>query len=404
MKKCVGLLLLFAIFLSACSVEKVHIAMPDELSVEEVAAEVPIAEAEPEAEPESEAEPEPESEAEPEPTSATVLGKEYPLDTTFLDLPSDKVRSPEDLKGMEELEQLTEVDLTGSVRSREEMDALMQTFPGVTFYFRSELYGVEVTGYDEEVDLSGIQIDDFAELTRHFRYLPRLKKLVLCDCGRTDQELAAFRTVADSVKIVWRLYLHDGFYSLRTDDIAFSTLYTGEDPSVKMYDDEVQCLRYCTDLQALDLGHMHLRDISFLEDLPELRVLILADNNILDISPIGKLEKLTYLEIFMNYSIETLEPLSHLENLRDLNMSYVWAAKDYEYLYGLKNLERLWMVSCRMSAQNRLALMENIVPTCEIYSVENNESTGGGWRDGSEKHWAQYNMFRGNYIDDIFQP
>ncbi len=404
MKRILCILFLAVLLFTGCTVVREKAAGTEGGSVELAVPAGPEEEKESLPESEAEAEPEPEPAPEPEPTSATVLGKEYPLDTAFLDLPSDKVRSPEDLKGMEELKQLAEVDLTGSVRSREEMDALMQAFPGVTFYFRSELYGVEVTGYDEEVDLSGILIDDFAELTRHFRYLPRLKKLVLCDCGRTDRELAAFRSVADGVKIVWRLYLHGGFYSLRTDDIAFSTLYTGEDPSVKMYDDEVQCLRYCTDLQALDLGHMHLRDISFLEDLPELRVLILADNNILDISPIGKLEKLTYLELFMNYSVSTLEPLSHLENLRDLNISYLWAPRDYEYLYGLTNLERLWINQCRVTPSERQGLEENIVSTCELHIAENESSTGGGWRDESEKHWAQYNMFRGNYIDDIFQP
>ncbi len=369
----------------------------------EVPEEEPIQESEPELPPEEKAAPEPEPEPEPEPM-AKVLGKEYSLDTVFLNLPSDRVHGPEDLKGIEELPALQEVDLTGIVRSPEEMDAIMKAFPRVTFFFRCAPYGVEATGYDEELDLSGKYIGDFEELRAWLQYFPRLQKLIVCDCGRTNEELAAFRDTIPEIKLVWRLYLHGGFYTLRTDDIAFSTLYTGEDPNVKMGDWEVQPLRYCTDLQALDLGHMQLYDISFLEDLPNLKVLILADNRIWDLSPLAKLTQLTYLEVFMNYNVQTLEPLSHLCNLRDLNISYLWAPRDYEYLYGLTNLQRLWINQCQITPEERQGLEENMPSSCEVHISESESSTGGGWRDGSDIYWAQFNMFRGNYIDDIFLP
>ncbi|MBQ4224266.1 MAG: leucine-rich repeat domain-containing protein, partial [Prevotella sp.] len=44
--------------------------------------------------------------------------------------------------------------------------------------------------------------------------------------------------------------------------------------------------RYCTKLKGLDLGHNAITDISFIENMPHLRVLILADNDLTDISPL----------------------------------------------------------------------------------------------------------------------
>ena len=52
-----------------------------------------------------------------------------------------------------------------------------------------------------------------------------------------------------------------------------------------------------------------------------MKVLILAANNITDITPLAKLENLEYLELFLNH-ISDLTPLEGLTHLRDLNLCY----------------------------------------------------------------------------------
>ena len=47
----------------------------------------------------------------------------------------------------------------------------------------------------------------------------------------------------------------------------------------------VSGLQYCTDLIALDLGHNGIDDLSWLEPLQNLQLLILSDNRMKDITP-----------------------------------------------------------------------------------------------------------------------
>ena len=60
---------------------------------------------------------------------------------------------------------------------------------------------------------------------------------------------------------------------------------------------DIQVLKYCTDLQALDLGHQRITDLSVIGNyLKDLRILILADNKVSDVSPLANLKHLHYLQ------------------------------------------------------------------------------------------------------------
>ena len=344
-------------------------------------------------------------------TLVTICGGSYAWTVRKLNLKDANVNSPADLAGLEEVSEGVLVDLSGSTVSFEKADAFSEAYPNAEFAFLFSSTEIGLSGEEftvrsncKELNLSGITDLNMDVLRELLDRMICLEQLVMCDCGIPDEEMGALREEYPETKVVWRLYLQGGQYTLRTDAVAFSTLF-GEEPNQgKLISESLEPLRYCTDLKALDLGHMLLTDISFLRYVPELRVLILADTQITDITPIGELQNLTYLEIFMNYYVESLEPLSHLPHLRDLNISYVLRARDYQYLYGLTELERLWANCCKLSPQEREDLRNNIVPTCELHVAEDESSTGGGWRDGSEKHLAQYNMFRGNYLDPIFEP
>ena len=67
---------------------------------------------------------------------------------------------------------------------------------------------------------------------------------------------------------------------------------------VRLTSADIEVLKYCTDLQALDLGHQAITDISVIGDyLTQLRILILVDNKVNDLTPLSKLKHLHYLEL-----------------------------------------------------------------------------------------------------------
>jgi len=133
-----------------------------------------------------------------------------------------------------------------------------------------------------------------------------------------------------------------------------------------------------------------------IEDLTELRVIILAGNFITDISPLKKLEKLEYAELFNNY-IEDYSPLSGLENLIDLNICFN-QTQDFTPLYGLKGLERLWVYNSNNRnsddpvSPELVADLQAQLPQCQINSTS--YSTAGGWRT-HERYYVVFNMLHG---------
>ena len=80
----------------------------------------------------------------------------------------------------------------------------------------------------------------------------------------------------------------------------------------------------------------------YTRDYPELELLILGDNRgITDITPIGNLTHLQYLELFSTGTAD-LSPLANCRELIDLNLCYDMKVTDLSALEGLTKLERFW--------------------------------------------------------------
>ena len=143
-------------------------------------------------------------------------------------------------------------------------------------------------------------------------------------------------------------------------------------------------LRYCKNLKALDIGHNAVDDLSWLQELPDLRVLIVAINRLTDISPLAGLKKLEYLEIFNN-QITDISPLKGLTHLMDLNIGFNRIA-DFSPLYEMKNLQRLWVHKAENRNGKGNGISESVVaaltknlPKCQINFTS--MPTLGGWRE-----------------------
>lgn len=292
---------------------------------------------------------------------------------------------------------LLSVDLHGQSLTREEQLVLRQTFPQVQFGWTVTVVGREVDSSAEELDLSGQKVGDLDELREAVSLLWGLKKLVMCDCGVSNEDMAALRDALPAVKVVWRVYMGEK-WSLRTDAVAFSVLIKVHDYT-SMTSEDIQVLKYCTDLQALDLGHQAITDISVIgEYLTELRVLILADNRITDLSPLANLKHLHYLELFVN-KVTDLSPLASCTELVDLNLSYNKQLSDITPILNFPLLERLWIEHTSLSAADA-ALLTETYPDAKVVTVGEG-SVDQGWRT-HQRYYAMRDMWINNYISDSF--
>ena len=326
----------------------------------------------------------------------TLDGKNYREDATELDFSGSPVA--EDLTDfLKKFPFLEAVNLHDTGIERRQLLELKAAYPDLLIKAEVELAGELFATESEELDLNSKIIRDYEQFSESLALFDRLSRVELCDCGLSNEQLAALRDIYPNTKFVWRVYL--GKWSLRTDAVAFSVLITTFD-YVSMTEKDIEVLKYCTDLQALDLGHQAISDLSVIgEYLTDLRVLILADNLITDLSPLANLPHLHYLEFFMN-DVTDLTPLVQCRELVDLNISYNPHLSDITPLLDLPLLERLWMVSVPVSQENTDLLRE----TCPDLTLVNtgSGSTGSGWREHA-RYFAMIDMYRKtDYISEEF--
>ena len=310
----------------------------------------------------------------------TVDGKDYSHDTETLELPDANIESLSAV--IPYLPQLKQVTFTGTAPDNEAIYQLMCEYPEVSFFWNLTLFGIETPNTAQELDLSGIAMKDTSEIESYLKYFPNLKRVDMCDCGIGSAEMDALSQRWPNTRFIWKIKLGNG--TVRTDAIGFMPRdlnYTKENP---FYDEDCTELKYCTDLICLDLGHMQVTDLSFLNYMPKLKYLIIADIPCQDFSPIANLKDLIYLEIFM-VTFPHQEILLELKNLQDLNMS-ITTVEDIEIIKQMTWLKRFWAFASGVTAEQadelRAALPDTVIKTYLRHS------TDGGWR----KHQNYYDM------------
>lgn len=324
-----------------------------------------------------------------------LYGKKVYDEETFVNLSDVKI--DEDLANkLLIMPNIKEVDLHNQNLTNDEKVALKEAVPNVVFKWTVDLLGENVDSSIESLDLSNKKIPDIEAFKKSITLLPNLKKIDLSYSNLSNEELGNLRTLFPNIRIDWVVFL--GKWSLRTDSVAFSVLITKYDYR-RMTSEDIQVLKYCTELQALDLGHQAIEDISVIGDyLPNLRVLILADNKIKDISPLAKLKHLHYLELFMN-DITDATPLAECKEMVDLNISFNYRFSNIDGILNYPLLERLWLISDRISADSYNKIRETY-PNVKLITTGKG-STNSGWRT-HERYFAMIDMYRNNYISELF--
>ena len=319
-----------------------------------------------------------------------LWGMEIPGDTEELRLDANASGDAGELAAaLGRLKRLKKLDLRDCDFTPRQLARVLSVCEGVETDYVIRLCGKIFTADCTEMDLSGVEIDDVSEVEAAAALMPKLKKVVMCDCGIPDAEMDALDLRHEDIRFVWTVYF--SIYALRTDATFFCAAdvpYLNYDAPV-LYDYQLYPVRYCRDMIALDLGHMWIEDLSFLYNMPKLQYLILVGGHFHDITPIGSLQDLKYLEIFQTNPAD-ISPLLNCKKLEQLNMCYC-SGFDISPLKEMKQLKRLWYAGL---GPYRGWELQEALPDTQVYCpfTDPDGSTGGGWRE-DEAYYEMRDVF-----------
>ena len=275
---------------------------------------------------------------------------------------------------------LRSVDMTGCAAPASERLAFIEAHEELTVNWTVTVEGQTVSWDTETLDLNNYTITDVAALEEAFAELPKLTKVEMCDTNLSYEELDALNQKYENIRVVWKVYF--GNYYLRTDATYFIAAAWG-DNKVYLTDDDIDCWKYCTDLQGLDIGHMYITDLSFLQYMPHMTYLIIAECPVEDISPLAQLKELRYLEMFQT-NVTDLSPLLECPALKAVNLPYTKVTHDnaWAVLPNLTQVELLWYPSAPLSSSEQRQLAEAL-PNTTLFLYKGCEPSGGIWRYNS---------------------
>ena len=334
-------------------------------------------------------------------------GTVFPSDTKSVDYTnasgSEVLAAAPALSLLQDLKTLKLGQERGSV-SWDEIRQLRKLLPETSFQYNFDLYGKECDLSSSTISLFHIPVEDNAErIDLVMSCMPQLTYVDMDSCGVSNERMEELRLKYPDVKVVWRVWFGDA-YSVRTDVVRI----LASRPSVggMLDNNDGKILYYCHDVRFLDLGHNKaLSDFSFVRGMPKLEVAVLSMCDCSDMTPLADCPELEYLEIFSTECTD-LTPLKNLTKLRHLNIANNLGINDLSPLYGLKDLERLWIGSWTVLTNEQIAEMQRCAPKCEINTTVYNDPTADGWRyvvvDGESCMAERYYVLRLQFDDYKF--
>lgn len=284
--------------------------------------------------------------------------------------------------------------------------ALREQYPDTEITWEVEIAGELYDDTTTEVDLSTTELDDLAPVETAMDYLPDAELLILGLCGIDNpdwgnskmddlaqcpienEDVAAFRDrVQEQYKVVWTVRLGPHI-ALRTDADNFMPNHFGVG---RLPDDYAYNLRYCIDMVCLDLGHMTLTNIDFVEYMPKLKYLILAWTNVQYIEPIRSCKNLIFLELD-NSAIRDLAPLVDCTALEDLNIGNAWP--DTSALLEMPWLKNVYMI---FGSRSDAWKISQALPNTRVVT-SGNATVGGGWRR-MQNYYDMRDMLHAPYMN-----
>lgn len=325
--------------------------------------------------------------------TVNILGTEYPSDTTQLDLStmtSDQVASVAPALSL--LPQLTDVELMQSNGSSNlepaDVKVLIDAAPNALFDYSFTLFGKVVSTSDTELKFNYPKLGkDYAERIREALDILQSCTYFMIDAYQYDSAvMAQIREEYPNTEVVWRVKC--GKYTFMTDTEVIRAVYN-------FTDKDGAELKYCNKVKYIDMGHnTSLSDISFVQYMPELEIMIGGGSLVSDLSAFAHCKKLEFLEMAYCEKITDISPLAHCESLKFLNISFS-NVTSLVPLDALK-LERFYYIQNETSDEEE-ALFEELHPDCwATFSGVGTDPYTKGWRyeDQGKTRSEIYNKIR----------
>ena len=307
----------------------------------------------------------------------SLYGENYAQDTDRLEFDSKELDMQELTDALGYLTEVKSIHFDQPLVAAADLKALREAYPEVEITWEKDVFGTTYASDTVEIDLTGLRTDSLAEIEAAADYFPDLEKLILCEAGPDKKEWFDNETMSDfrerkrsEYKVVWSVKINN--LKVRTDDIYFMPAKYGE--VVTNY--QVQNLKYCEDMICVDLGHMAISNISFVEYLPHLKYFIVIDAPFMYIDSISTCKELIYLEFFWTW-INDFTPLLECTALEDLNLARTNG--DPMVLKEMTWLKNLWIDGKDLTDKEKVEL-EAALPNTNIkycYGL----MAGNGWRD-----------------------
>ncbi len=208
--------------------------------------------------------------------------------------------------------------------------------------------------------LKDCAIVDYSPLSKVYGKLKE-KDFNLTDATAAPREVVAFDDPVLETAIRQQLNKPDG--DVYTYELAGLT-YVGtgfdyeREPPEGSRVKSIEVLRYCVNLEGLELSFNQITDISPIAGLTKLTNLGVGGNPIADIAPLAGLTQLKSLALF-NCQAKDYTPLSNLTGLTDLSLDYA-TISDLTPLSGLTALYQLSLSSTPVTDVTPLAGLTNL--------------------------------------------
>ena len=292
------------------------------------------------------------------------------LDLSWLS-PEQTAEAAAGLRLLPDLREAQLCDESGqSLLGPDELRQLQLAKPETLFHYRFQLFDREISTDMERIEWIRVPIgnEGVEQLRQVLPCLTRCSYLLLDDCGIDNEVLARLREDFPETKIVWRV--HISYLDFLTDVkiIHLTFLLTNQN---------AQVMRFCNEVEYLDIGHNSISDITFMGYMPHLKYVILSYNNVSDLSPLAKCQELEMLELYQCLKLEDISPLAACQSLKLLNVSWC-EIKDITPVYGLKNLQRFYCIwNYGIPAEQQEEAFRQL-PDCWV-TFEQNISKNVGW-------------------------
>lgn len=319
--------------------------------------------------------------------TVSISGTDYPRTQTSLEVTDPD--AGELMANLQYLPQMQSVVLDGTLPDGDTLLALRQAYPEIIFDYDFEAFGMTLNSLDEMLDLTGIPVESTDQVHAIMPHFYHLTHVEMVNCGVSNEDMDALNRSYENTKFVWTVKVSG--VTLRTDITYFMPWQHNLEVLGSCYN-----LRYCTDLQVLDVGHKALYDFTFVEYLPNLWFLGMCQDPVSDISVVANCTSLKVLEIFLT-NVSDFWPLTNLTNLEDLNISFTPCMKyghwsdfgDITPLYEMTWLDRLWMTRSGLSTAEQDSLLEALPGTVILFYSDG--STNRGWRQ-SPNYYEQRDL------------